>query len=477
MSEKTDPKAPHPAPMYILLILAICLCAYLFWKFLIIPLHRKKQSQAQAAASNNNRTTAFPEAAHLTDSHTNPLPDTRNESVPRPRFTAIPAVRVQDPEGDYDDSFAIEYEDPERVRRYVAEENRISRLPPFNQDDCGNGSEFPEVPYANKPIEALPLIGLIGTKSNLQLGLAKMSSMGKWLTIDNSYIELHEARTSLLDRKLEDCVQVKRDGEAACDELMEQVVHNLCIKYPHHFSTKTKQRRKHVRNELASAEYSLTRPFDCHPLALCVRLAVEDFSVFVKDDFTLQWYLQASATLFPAGWTVFNYIGKSLSAIINNVNGPMPLWADLPVVFDFIRTPQTLFMRKSTFIQTRNIETPLFSSLFIQRPADFFSGNIYSLLPINLYIRYEHQTFRMLPRTGAIVMSTRTELKKLTELDGRREKEELMGEIWGWDQEEATFKGRDLWIRAVRSWCEGREVWHDDRTVMSPGDLTTVGGN
>lgn len=123
------------------------------------------------------------------------------------------------------------------------------------------------------------------------------------------------------------------------------------------------------------------------------------------------------------------------------------------------------------------MKNPLTSSLFIQRPADFFSGSIYSLLPINLYIRYEHQAFRMLPKTGAIVMSTKTELKKLTELEGRGEKHELMKEIRGWDEEEATFKGRDLWIRAVRSWCEGRDVWHDDRTVMDAGDVTTVGDN
>jgi hypothetical protein len=35
---------------------------------------------------------------------------------------------------------------------------------------------------------------------------------------------------------------------------------------------------------------------------------------------------QASATLFPAGWTMRPQVGKSLSAIINDMNNPMPLW-------------------------------------------------------------------------------------------------------------------------------------------------------
>lgn len=269
--------------------------------------------------------TVFPEIAHLPDSHTNPLPNVHEDSVSRSRFTTIPVIRVQDPDGDYDDSFANDYEDPERVRKYVAEENRISRLPAFDQDDCGDGSEFPDVPYANKPVEDLPPRGLVRTKSYLQLGLAKMSSMSKWLTIDHSYIELHEARASLLDRQPDECVQVRRDGQAASEELMEQVVHNLCIKYSDHFSIKMKHRRKHVRNELASTEYSLVKPFDCHPLELCARLAVEDFSMFVKDDFT-NISRQASATLFPAGWAMSNYIGKSLNSIVNNMNDPMPMW-------------------------------------------------------------------------------------------------------------------------------------------------------
>jgi hypothetical protein len=93
--------------------------------------------------------------------------------------------------------------------------------------------------------------------------------------------------------------------------------------------------------------------------------------------------------------------------------------------------------------------------MFIQEPKDFFSGNLSSLLPQHIIIRREHQIFRRLPKTGAIVFSTRTELKKLTELDvdGRRD---LVNEIRGWDREVATRKGLELWQRTVFGWCEGK---------------------
>jgi hypothetical protein len=74
-------------------------------------------------------------------------------------------------------------------------------------------------------------------------------------------------------------------------------------------------------------------------------------------------------------------------------------------------------------------------------------------------------------------MSTRTELKKLTDVNDRKSKRELMEELNGWDEEEAEWKGRSSWIRAVKSWCVGGEVWHDDRTVVDAGALTSVGGD
>lgn len=61
----------------------------------------------------------------------------------------------------------------------------------------------------------------------------------------------------------------------------------------------------------------------------------------------------------------------------------------------------------------------------------------------------------------------RTELTRLTDVAGRSQKEDLMREIRGWGEDEAGFKGRDLWIRAVGSWCEGGSAFRDDVTVVA----------
>ncbi|KAH4225140.1 hypothetical protein HBI06_024450 [Parastagonospora nodorum] len=498
MGQQKEHKASVPVPLYVLLFIVIGLCAWSFWigtvcvrlwfykgalgpvpeMFIIIPHHRKEKEPAQAQSlppptikngrntvfptvAHLNCNTVFPAVAHLATKPTNPFSDDHAVPDASEEWRTIPKITIEDSDEPFDNAIAQEYADPARVRKFLAEERRISRLPTFDQDDCGDGSEFPEVPYAIAPVE--PWAAL----TYRQLGLQKVNNTSAWLTINNSYIEHHEARMSLLERKQADCVQVRHDGEAACEELADLVVQHLCKAHPDHFTAKLKGRRRHVRNELASKEYALVRPFDCHPLGLCARLAVEDFCIWRRGEFTLGWYLQASATLFPAGWNLRHHIGKSLSSIINDPFEPLPLWHDLPDILNLPYTPTTLYTRHTTFIQTLSLTTPLTSTLHIPRPADFFSGGVQHLVPQNLYIRREYQSFRQLAKSGAVVMTSRTELTRLTDVAGRREKDDLMAEIRGWGEDEAGFKGRDLWSRAVGSWCEGGSAFRDDVTVIT----------
>jgi hypothetical protein len=142
-------------------------------------------------------------------------------------------------------------------------------------------------------------------------------------------------------------------------------------------------------------------------------------------------------------------------------------YLDLSDILNLPYTPSTLYTRTSLFIQTRSCTTPLSTSLHISRPADFFSGSVQHLVPQNLYVRREYQSFRQLPKSGAVVMMTRTDLSKLMDIEDRQGKTGLIAEIRGWDEDEATFKGRDLWIRAVASWCEGGSAFRDDMTVFT----------
>lgn len=95
----------------------------------------------------------------------------------------------------------------------------------------------------------------------------------------------------LLSEEDAECIQIKGDAEDACEELLQETVKSLVAKYPENFSIKTINRRKHIRNAITKEEWSLVRPFDCHPLEMCARLAMEDYNILVKGEFTQQYYL------------------------------------------------------------------------------------------------------------------------------------------------------------------------------------------
>lgn len=79
-------------------------------------------------------------------------------------------------------------------------------------------------------------------------------------------------------------------------------------------------------------------------------------------------------------------------------------------------------------------------------------------------MRREHQVFRRLPKTGAVIFSTRTELKKLIELD-MQERRNLVKEVRSWDEVVAMRKGLELWQRAVIGYCEGKYSFENDERL------------
>jgi hypothetical protein len=307
--EKQPYDDPDPVPIYILLIFAVLLCAYFTWlgyvavrlyfykgalapepkRFVILPSYLRDRSPQRG---HERRVTAFPIPA--------PPKSPARELA---RLSRAPRVNIAD--------HAEQLPDPE-IRAFLAEQQRISRLPAFvqvgfliscslqlltaTQDDCGDGSEFPDIPFAITPVEtkqhtlAPPGLNRRPSAKYKSVGLKKVG-VNEWLTIDAAYKYIHAARDYLLAKKNAECVQFKRDGEAACEELLHEMVKSLVSKYPESFSIKTVNRRKHICNETTKEEWSLVRPFDCHPLEVCARLAMEDFNVLVKGEFTQQHYL------------------------------------------------------------------------------------------------------------------------------------------------------------------------------------------
>jgi hypothetical protein len=156
-----------------------------------------------------------------------------------------------------------------------------------------------------------------------------------------------------------------------------------------------------------------------------------------------------------------SFIGKPLSYMQDQ---DIYQWDDIPDILP-LTSSVDLLTRSTLYIQTYPDSRPLAHLLFIQEAKDFFPGNLSSLLPQHIVVRREHQTFRRLPKSGAVIYSTRTEVSRLTELDVHSRRK-LVEEIRGWDREVATRKGLELWQRVVIGYCEGKKPFRDAETVV-----------
>lgn len=120
----------------------------------------------------------------------------------------------------------------------------------------------------------------------MTMGLRKLD-LDNWLTVDGKYYEFYQARRQLLSEKKQEVLQVKPGGEAACGELLGEVVGFLTKKYPEEYEIfEGEQRRKWVRNRMTKEEFAISMPYNVHPLEVVARLAMEDFNVLIKSQFT-----------------------------------------------------------------------------------------------------------------------------------------------------------------------------------------------
>ncbi|KAF2749515.1 hypothetical protein M011DRAFT_475597 [Sporormia fimetaria CBS 119925] len=400
------------------------------------------------------------------------------------------------------------------IRALLKEQNRISRLPHFQQDDCGDGSEFPDVPVVDPTNPEDPVLkkwrrgedvryqaDVLGeiergvrrktevvkkegsdevykksgfrnspsTGNYMTMGLRKLDLHREWLVVEDTaaYAALMSARATLLPRKRAEVIVVEREAEEACEELLNSVFTFLTTRYPNFFEILEKYAGvKVIRNKKTNEEYRIHKPWSCHPLELCARLACEDFNVLAKSEFTGEHRLIASATLFPAGWRLRSRIGKS----ITDLHGPVPLWngkLSHPVEHYFTRLSSSSCMQRSSFfIQINPDNRPLDDLLFIQSGKDFFPGDMRNLAPECVVVRSERQTFQRLEKSGAVVFTVKTSVERLVDL-ARDQREKLAREIRSWPDEIAEYKGRDLWSSTVLGFCEGAKARVEDVDILS----------
>ena len=87
-------------------------------------------------------------------------------------------------------------------------------------------------------------------------------------------------------------------------------------------------------------------------------------------------------------------------------------------------------------------------------------------------VRRERQTFRRLPRTGAIVFMVKTALEPVVGL-AETEKRNLAREIRAWPEDIALYKGIGVWGTPLLRYLDGLSPEVEDVTVY--GQSTVAG--
>jgi len=159
------------------------------------------------------------------------------------------------------------------------------------------------------------------TSTRMGMGLKRVDE-SNWLTIDSNYLPEHKERCHLLETSRPQVIQCLQGSEAACHEVLELVSNFLSSRFPQCFTVKPSPRHT-ISNHITGETFPMG--LQCpNPLETVAKLAMEDFNILMKDPSTGEYLLQASVTLFPAGWILQERIGTSMA----NLHGPVPGWQE-----------------------------------------------------------------------------------------------------------------------------------------------------
>ncbi|ESZ94001.1 hypothetical protein SBOR_5613 [Sclerotinia borealis F-4128] len=293
------------------------------------------------------------------------------------------------------------------------------------------------------------------------MGLKRLDQ-SNWLTIDPTYLPEHTLRASLLDTQRPCVLQVLPPAIPATHELLELVVEFLLQRYPTDFTlvlpdfsaADGKPSEPKIFNRLTN-ETHIIGPTCAHPLEIAARLCMEDFNILLRDPsegVDAVWKLQASATLFPAGWKLQERIGCSMAVL----HGPVPGWNE-----KLGKSVERYF----THLGVRSCMER--ANLFVQRGGGLFQdggeekvdkdkeGDGEGKLCVkDIYVRRERQTFMRLERSGAVLFTVRTYMERLVDMKGE-EAGNLARQVRGWGEEVKGYKGVGVWGGVVLGWCDG----------------------
>jgi len=171
------------------------------------------------------------------------------------------------------------------LREWILEDGRVSRLPISEQDDGGDGSQFPDMPVDMSAQQYNEQRFPRQHGSAEDLGLYRLE-WGEWVTIHDE--DQEEVRDRILDEKYDECIQVQQGEQAAaaCVELLQEVAKFLCLKYPRRFWEQKERGERKLWDEEHQENHLLEGRFEYAPLELLGRLTMEDYSLFLKSPFS-----------------------------------------------------------------------------------------------------------------------------------------------------------------------------------------------
>ncbi|KAJ5946951.1 hypothetical protein N7454_003790 [Penicillium verhagenii] len=279
-----------------------------------------------------------------------------------------------------------------------------------------------------------------------------------WLTLDKNYMDEHRVRDLLLCEKRDKVLRCLPESLAACQETLKEVSEFLSERFPTMFKKTIHVNETWIENMATKERFNVggQGPTACvngtDALEAAVRLTMEDLSVLMMNG-DGEYYLAASASLFPTGWTVEERIGWT----ITQMHAPVPLWHQQVAcsVSKFLArlSPTSPMERSNYFVEVKRPDEDLYDILY--RPGSLCEKELSDPSPDEIIIRRERQTFRRLPRTGAIVFGVKTYLTPLRQLP-MQELENLAKEMKTWPDYVSEYKGKDLWGKKVLEYYNRR---------------------
>ncbi|OKO93235.1 hypothetical protein PENSUB_12298 [Penicillium subrubescens] len=200
--------------------------------------------------------------------------------------------------------------------------NWISTTAKNNRFLKNGGAHSPSDVKRMAPYPAQPIKGR--ERYRVMMDIRKLD-VQNWLTLDKNYMEEHSVRDDLLREKRDKVLQCLPESAHACQEALEEVSEFLCERYPNMFQKLVQGDRASIQNRMTGEQFEIggsdSGGEGIDALEAAVRLTMEDLSILMmnKDG---EYYLAASASLFPTGWTVQERIGWTISRL----HEPVPLW-------------------------------------------------------------------------------------------------------------------------------------------------------